>query len=218
MAAGVLVAVVVGLVVRPWDHGGADASVSVPRGSATEATLVLDVQAGRLDVTGTASGALLEARGRGDDPAATHDARGDEHEVRVSGGSAEVRLAADVAWTLRVTVGAQDVELDLGGLDVRGVDVAGGAGSVVLRLPPAVGTPRAVLDTGVQDLRVRLSGHDEAQVAVESGAGSLTVDGDRQDGVAAGTDATTPGFAAEEDHWDVVVRGGAGSVTVDNQG
>ncbi|GIG38969.1 hypothetical protein [Cellulomonas phragmiteti] len=220
VAGGVLLALVVALAVRPWDDGSAgpsqDAAVQVPRGSAAAATLVLDARAGDVRVAaGAAAGDLLDARGAGADASADHDGTGDEHEVRVTGTSATVRLAGDVAWTLLLTVGADDVTLDLGELDVRAVEVAGGAGAVVLSLPAAADTPRATVSAGVDTLAVRLVDGDAARVLVESGAGSATVDGTRTDGLGAGSEVTTDGLEVGGDHWEVVVAGGAGSITVD---
>lgn len=218
VAGGVLVAVVIALVVRPWGDGGTgrDAVVQAPRGSGDAATLVLDARAGRVLVTGGApTGALLDVRGAGDDATATHIATAGEQDVRVAGTTATVRLAPDLRWTLRVTVGADDADLDLAGLDVEGVEVGGGAGGVVVALPPADGTMRAVVRAGVDDLRFRLSRGDAARVVVASGAGWVDVDGARTGGLGAGAELTTAGFDADGDHWELVVEGGAGGVTVD---
>ena len=219
MAGGVLVALAIALVARPWGDGGAgrDDAVRVPRGGDDAATLVLDARGGRVLLTGDApAGTLLDARGAGDDATATHAAAAGEHDVRVTGATATIRLSPDVRWTLRVTVGADDADLDLAGLDVQAVEVAGGAAVLAVALPPAGGASRAEVSAGTDDLRFRLARGDAARVTVESGVGSVALDGHRTGGLGAGADLTTAGFDAEVDHWELVVAGGAGGVTVEH--
>jgi hypothetical protein len=218
VAGGVLVAVAIALVARPWGDGGArrDDSVRVPRGAGGAATLVLDARGGRVLLTGDApAGALLDARGAGDDATATHAATAGEHDVRVTGATTTIRLSPDVRWTLRMTVGADDADLNLAGLDVQAVEVAGGAAVLAVALPPADGASRAEVSAGTDDLRFRLARGDAARVTVESGVGWVALDGDRTGGLGAGGALTTAGFDAEADHWELVVAGGAGGVTVE---
>lgn len=219
VAGSVLVAVVVALVVRPGGAGDAHAVVTAPRGSGDEATLVLDARAGRVVVRdGAPQGTVLEARGEGAGRSATHTVVDGVHDVRLTGATTTVRLAAGVAWTVRVELGSDDAELDLSALDVRAVEVGGGTGTLSVALPAARGPATAELRAGVDDLHVRLGEGEGARVTVAAGVGSLAVDGERTDGAGPGTERTTTGFDPEVEHWEIALDGGAGSVTVDRAG
>lgn len=216
VAGGVALALLLALVVRPG--AGEDAAVRVPRGTADAAELVLDLQAGDVRVEGGAPpGALLEARGSGEGRSATHDEADGTHDVRVTGAQGVVRLADDVAWTLRLTVGADDVRLDLADVGVADLRVAGGAGAVALTLPAPDGVPTTDLAVSADELTVRLPAGSGASVDVTAGAGSAVVDGERTDGVGAGTTLATADLD-EPTHWALTLSGGVGTLTVERVG
>ena len=213
VAGGVLLAVVVALAVRPWQGGeDGDAYLSVPRGDADAAELVLDAQAGQVRVErGAPAGALLDARATGEGRAASRDDAGSTHEVRLAGADASVRLADDVAWTLRLTVGADAVHVDLSALDLASFVVAGGAGEVDLRLPaPADDGAAGDLQVGADAITVRVPDGTGARVHVTAGAGVALVDGERSEGVGAGTELT----AGDGAGWDLTLSGGTGTFTL----
>ena len=135
--------------------------------------------------------------------------------VALGGGAVDVRLAADVRWTLDLRVGAGSIEADVADVAVDGVVVAAGAQTVDLRLPRPDGTVDVDQQAGVGTLRLRVPDGVGVRATVTSGAGSATVDGETTGGLGAGAEVTTPGFDPDVNHYEVVVGGGAGSLVVE---
>lgn len=216
MVGGVLVAVAVAVVARPWSGGpvaGDDVVVSAPRGSARTAELHLDARAAQVRVEGGAPAAvLLDARGVGDGRTASHERSGDVHDVRVTGAEAVVRLAADVTWTLRLTVGADDARVDLSALGLDSFTLAGGAQTVELSLPAPGGTASGELRAGADSLTIHLPAGVGARVAVAAGVGTAVVDGARTEGVGQGAELTTADDSS--DHWALTLAAGVGTLTL----
>jgi hypothetical protein len=140
----------------------------------------------------------------------TRDAQGPAGPVELS-----VRLARDVRWTVTVTGGAQRMELDLGEVPLRSVDVRAGTGALDLRLPRPGGVLPVRVGGGAGSAAAVIPAGVPARVTFASGAGSAALDDDRRQGIAAGTTMTTPDWSgAAPDRVDVLLASGVGTLSL----
>lgn len=109
-----------------------------------------------------------------------------------------VVLSSRVRWDLRIGGGTDMSTIDLSGARLSAVDLSGGAGRIVLRLPRPDGTLTVLLSGGVNRFDVHTAGGVPVRVRLGSGAGQVVLDGTSHNGVAAGAL-----FAS--DHWDAAV-------------
>ena len=198
------------------DDGDREQPVTVPRGTADDATLSLTGDASSITVgTDAAAGDLLEVRASAPDARPGAQQSDDTQVVSLDGGAVVVRLAEDVAWAVDLTAGADTVDADLGATSVTGIVLGGGARSIELTLPVPDGSVEIDQRAGADQLVIHLPADVGARVTVTSGAGSADVDGETTQGIGAGKELTTDGFDEAEDHYVITVAGGLGSLTID---
>ncbi|MGW4940806.1 hypothetical protein ACWEOZ_04345 [Actinoplanes sp. NPDC004185] len=144
------------------------------------------------------------------------DEQGGRVRLRLDGdaGSVDITLNAAVRWDLRIAGGAQLSTIDLSAGRVGGVDLAGGASRIALRLPRPDGTLSVRMSGGVSLFDVRTAERTPVRVRVGRGAGQVTLDGQRHAGVAAGRTFTPASWAAAVDRVDVDAAAGMSALTV----
>ncbi|GAA3338227.1 hypothetical protein GCM10020358_17550 [Amorphoplanes nipponensis] len=126
----------------------------------------------------------------------------------------DITLNAVVRWDLRVAGGAGSSVIDLGAGRVGGVDLAGGAGRIILTLPRPDGTLGVRMSGGVDLFDVRTAQRTPVRVRVGSGAGQVTLDGRHHAGVAAGRTFTPASWDTAVDRVDVDASAGMSALTV----
>lgn len=129
----------------------------------------------------------------------------------------EIVLGTATTWRVRLVAGATNDRVDLTGAKVSGVEFVGGVGSIDLILPRPAGTVEVRMTGGTGSWVTRRPGDVPVQVVAGSGAGAVTIDGTRQNGVAAGTTITGDGWDSATDRYDLVATGGMSSLTVDRR-
>jgi hypothetical protein len=134
----------------------------------------------------------------------------------VHGGPAavDIVLNATVRWTLRVAGGADRTRIDLTGVRVDAVDLAGGAKTIDLTLPAPSGAVPVRMTGGVDQFLVRLPGATPVRVQVQSGAGQVTLAGATHRGIAPGRSFTANGWAAGAAGIDLLAVAGMSALTV----
>ncbi|MFN2241717.1 MAG: toast rack family protein [Anaerolineae bacterium] len=162
-------------------------SETVELGDATTARVEIDMGAGELDLTGGAA-ELLEAD-------FTYNVAELKPEVDYSGGTLTVRtpkvdtgiaslfdladyryewnlrLNDDVPMELRVNVGAGQTDLKLGSLSLTRLDVAGGAGEILVDLSGSASLTRLDIAVGAGALTVDLTGAWQKNLEATIGGG-----------------------------------------------
>ena len=121
-----------------------------------------------------------------------------------------VLLDARIAWTIRISGPIATANVTLTGGTVRAVDLAVGADTINLTLPPG---PRALpirMSGGIHTWRIRTGRAEPVRVFVGAGAGTVTLYGKRTGGVAKGTRLA----AGTGTGLDIDATGGLGSLTV----
>lgn len=128
--------------------------------------------------------------------------------------SVDVQLNSRVRWQVRMTGGAAEHRLDLGEADLAGVELLGGATRVELILPPPDGTLTVRMTGGVNDFVVDVPQGPPTRVRAGKGAASVTIDGNRNSGIAAGTVLRSPGWNDATDRYDIDMVAGVATLNV----
>lgn len=180
------------------------AAERVEIGDALRADVTISMGAGELFIdSGRAPGVLLDAdytfRPSSWEPEVTYEVRGERgvlevRQPRVSGlpnlgrgvtNRWDLVLAESIPLALDVNLGAGKSELVLGGLDLRELSVATGAGDVLVDLSGGEFTEdlRATIEGGAGAFRVRVPADVGVRViGVRDGLGSYEIDGFVRDG------------------------------------
>jgi hypothetical protein len=127
----------------------------------------------------------------------------------------EIEVNAAVRWTVRVSTGANEELLDLGGGRIAGVEVVGGVSRLEAFLPPPDGNLPVRLSGGANQVLLHAHRDAPARVTIGGGAGTVRLDGTTHSGVPAGQVFTPPAWAGSGDRYDVDVAGGVSTLTLD---
>lgn len=124
----------------------------------------------------------------------------------------DLAVTNEVPLELTINTGVGRADLDLSGLQLRGLDIDTGVGETVLTLPDQ-GSYKARLDTGVGAATIRIPEGVAARVTVDRGVGSVDVSGNflkNEDTY------TSSDYATAEHKVDLEVSSGVGAVTVES--
>lgn len=130
---------------------------------------------------------------------------------------AEIRLNAKVSWTIRLTGGSteQDIDMRLGGL--ARVELAGGASRAVLQLPEPKGTVPLSVTGAVGELSVRAETGIPVRLRLGTGADVATIDGTTYRTVKPGTVLTSTRWKSAKSRYDVATSADVSAVLVDHR-
>jgi hypothetical protein len=207
---------------------GSTVNVSHALDGAVAGRVALDLGVGRVTVDGNASsgtlvsGTIRTGAGESIEEAVAFD--GTLREVRIAsrqerigtiGGPGDQRewnlsLSRVVPIALNVSAGVGEVTLDLGSVQLTGVDYRGGVGESTVRLP--AGSYVGDFDFGVGAATITVPSGAAVRVAVSSGLGRVTVRGDlRRDGDV----YTSPNYDTASERVTLRVNVGVGAITID---
>jgi hypothetical protein len=127
---------------------------------------------------------------------------------------AEIELNAALPWSLAIAGGLGDSTLDLRAVDLRVLDVEGGARGVRVMLPRPRGRIRVAISGGASDVTFLRPTGVSAIVRVAGGASRIQFDGERYGAIGAGTRLETPAAGLQPDHYEIEIDGGATKLTV----
>jgi hypothetical protein len=129
--------------------------------------------------------------------------------------SVVIELNRGVRWEVRLTAGTTSATVDLRDTAVSGVAFIGGVNSIDLTLPRPAGTVAVRMAGGATNFAIHAPDGVPVRVGFGSGAGSATVDGQRRNGLSAGTVLTPEEWDAAGDRYDVDNTAGVSTLTVD---
>ena len=127
---------------------------------------------------------------------------------------AEVVLNAAVPWRIELRGGASEVVAELGGLDLSGLEVSGGASSFRVDLPEPSGTVPVRIAGGASEIAVRRPAGTAARVRLKGWASQLTFDDQTFGAVGSDVRLQSPGYEDAAGRYDVEVSGSASDVTL----
>jgi DNA-binding MarR family transcriptional regulator len=127
---------------------------------------------------------------------------------------AEVVLNAAVPWWIELRSGASEVVAELGGLDLSGIEVKGGASSTRVELPEPSGTVPVRISGGASEIVVRRPAHVAARVSLKGWASQLTFDDQTFGALGSDVRLQSPGYEDATGRYDVEVTGSASDLTL----
>jgi hypothetical protein len=128
---------------------------------------------------------------------------------------AEVVLNAKVGWTLKLTGGATELDVDSRAGGLTAVEVAAGVSRGVLQLSKPAGTMPIEVSGSVGELTVRTEAGAPARVRLGKGAGTATINGKARRGVKVGATLREAGWQAASDRYDVRVNADVSTILVE---
>ena len=123
--------------------------------------------------------------------------------------SGRIRLSDDAPWWFEFRRGLADLDADLRGLRLRGLDVRGGVHRVRLRLPEPHGSVIVRISGGANRLEIRRPVRTEFRLRIGGGVSGLAVDDQRFGAIGGGVEWATPGYADSSDRYVIEIVGGA---------
>jgi hypothetical protein len=125
-----------------------------------------------------------------------------------------VTLSAGVRWSVRITGGVAAGALDLRGIPLAAVALAGNATRIDLHAPRPRGTLPVRITGGINQFRLTTADAVPARVRARGGAGRVVLYGRTDNGVARGRSFVAGAFDAGRDRIDLDVVAGIGSAIV----
>jgi hypothetical protein len=209
--------------------------VMVPRGDATQLTLMLNAGATRAYHVSGGATALVEAHSANPDlrlrtlgSSVRPDVRVDQ--VSATGfihpagvGDIQVRVASDVPTSLTVNAGAGEFDIDLSDIRITDGRVNVGASSMRFVLPRPSGMQNVDIrmNGGASSITITVPDGVEARISTTGGLLSLRSENTRLGSgggtggcVACGTSVETSGYSASRDRVTVTISAGATSIVV----
>jgi DNA-binding MarR family transcriptional regulator len=130
------------------------------------------------------------------------------------GARAELALTTAVAWSIEINRGVSHLTADLRDLDVRGIEITGGANQSTVRLPRPRGSVAMRVKGGANAIEVRRPRGVPVQAVVRGGANSLELDDQRIGAMGSTARLATPDWERATDRWSIELTGGASHLVV----
>jgi DNA-binding MarR family transcriptional regulator len=127
---------------------------------------------------------------------------------------AEVALNAAVPWQIELRGGASEVVAELGGLDLSGLEVRGGASSFRVDLPEPSGTVPVRIAGGASEIVIQRPARVAARVRLKGWASQLTFDDQTFGAIGSDVRLQSPGYEGAAGRYDVEVTGSASDLTL----
>jgi DNA-binding MarR family transcriptional regulator len=131
------------------------------------------------------------------------------------GRTSDVWLTAAVPWEISLRGGMWKLTADLRGLELRSLEVNGGASDVEIWLPAPVGLVPVRVSGGASHVRVHRPVATAMRAAISGGASQLVFDGQTLGAVGGRSALESSGFASAQDRYEVRFSGGAGQLQID---
>ena len=127
----------------------------------------------------------------------------------------EIVLNARVPWTIEVHGGVSNLEADLTGIRLVGLEIGHGASGLDAALAAPTGDVGIRIEGGVSHLKMHRPIGAAASVHVGTGASQIRLDDLHLGAVGGGIDWKSSGFDDADDRYDIRIGGGVSDLTVD---
>jgi DNA-binding MarR family transcriptional regulator len=128
--------------------------------------------------------------------------------------AAEVTLSTAIPWQIVIQGGASDVNVNLGGLDLAGLEVKGGLSSIRLDLPIPSGAVPVRISGGASEITVRRPAGVAARVHLKGWVSTFDFDNQMFSDVGNNVRLQSPGYEATAPYYDIEVASSASMVTI----
>lgn len=129
----------------------------------------------------------------------------------------EIVLNGSIPWQLDIHGGASDISGDLSQLQLRSLDVGGGASELRLKLPRPSSVVPIEIHGGASHVELHRPTGAAARLEIGGGAAELTFDEQYLGAVGGRTRLATYSIEDRPSRYEIRVRGGASHVTVDTR-
>lgn len=129
----------------------------------------------------------------------------------------ELVLNGSIPWQLDIHGGASDISGDLSQLQLRSLDVGGGASNLRLRLPRPSSVVPVEIQGGASEVTLHRPVGVAARMEIGGGAAELTFDEQYLGAVGGRTRLATYSIEDRPHRYEIRVRGGASHVTIDTR-
>ncbi|BDZ41531.1 hypothetical protein GCM10025865_08300 [Paraoerskovia sediminicola] len=125
-----------------------------------------------------------------------------------------IHLDAGVAWTIEIEAGVENIDADLARTTLARLTLANGASSGTFELPRPKEVVPIEQTAGLDSLEIEIPSDVGLRWSTSAGAGTAKIAGETLEGIAAGTETTTPGFDESGPYYDLRSAAGLGSLVV----
>ena len=126
-----------------------------------------------------------------------------------------VWLNPAVPWDVSLKGGMWQLSADFRGLELRSLEVGGGASDVQIWLPAPAGVVPVRISGGASHVRLHRPAGSALRAEVTGGASQLVFDRQSLGSFGGRNRLETPGFAAASDRYEVRLSGGASQLDID---
>ncbi len=127
----------------------------------------------------------------------------------------EVWLNPAVPWEASLKGGMWQLAADFRGLELRSLEVGGGASDVEIWLPAPAGVVPVRISGGASHVRLHRPAGSALRAEVTGGASQLVFDRKSLGSIGGRNRLETPGFGAASDRYEVRLSGGASELDID---
>lgn len=129
--------------------------------------------------------------------------------------SAHIRLNASLPWEVEFHGGVSHLTAQLGGLQLRSLDILGGASHIRLVLSKPVGTTYIYVSGGINDGAILRPAGVALRLKVGRGISRLAFDDQSFGALGAEKGLESPGFTSTSGRYDIYIAGGANNLRID---
>ena len=124
----------------------------------------------------------------------------------------QITLTDRIPWTIKISGGATNAHLDLGGLQLAKLEISGGASRMDAQLPSPKSTTLIDISGSVSNLTLRAPAGAQWHVAASGGVSGLRINGSFYAAIGGDFQQQSPGYASASDRFNIEISGGASRV------
>ena len=130
----------------------------------------------------------------------------------------ELRLNVSIPWEIEFRKGVSHLTADLAQLQLRALDILGGADRIRLALSEPSGTAYIYASGGISQSAIRAPSTAGIRVQVSGGSTNLVFEDQRFGAIGGETRLETPDFERASSRYDICIAGGTSNFTIDRKG
>ena len=129
----------------------------------------------------------------------------------------EILLNGSIPWEVEVRGGASNLYADFDELELRSLEIKGGASESVLRLPHPPGTVTLRILGGASELTIHRPEGVAARILICHGSSKLAFDEQHFGAIGGEMRWQSPDYDVAADRYDIEISGGANRLTIDTK-
>lgn len=131
---------------------------------------------------------------------------------------ADISLNGAIAWEIEFRKGVSHLNANLSRLQLRSLDILGGASQIRLSLSQPSGTAFIYISGGVSQADLHVPSHAALRVRISAGSTNLTFDGQRFRAIGGETSLQSSNFESTAGRYDICIAGGTSNLRIERKG